>query len=134
MECGRRDSNPHEPLGSTDFLTIYGFHRPCIAGFVAWTIPSPCPESPPGLRRCPSSLYTFPKRNLWSSASGLARDCHLTGSPEFEQFYIAGFPIEHSSLDLSPVRLPIPPRPHAGKTKVPGNEARATSLLSQSIR
>jgi len=28
---------------------------------------------------------------------GLARDCHFTGFPEFEQFCIAGFPDEHSS-------------------------------------
>jgi hypothetical protein len=27
----------------------------------------------------------------------LARDCHLTGFPDFEQFYIGGFPHEHSS-------------------------------------
>jgi hypothetical protein len=36
-------------------------------------------------RCCPSSLYTFP-------SPGLARDCHFTGFPEFEQFYVAGFP------------------------------------------
>ncbi len=30
---------------------------------------------------------------------GLARDCHFKGSPEFEQFCIAGFPDEHSSCD-----------------------------------
>ncbi len=27
---------------------------------------------------------------------GLARDCHLRGFPDFEQFYIQGFPQEHS--------------------------------------
>jgi hypothetical protein len=32
----------------------------------------------------PSRTIVFPP--------GLARDCHLKGSPEFEQFYIAGFP------------------------------------------
>jgi len=31
------------------------------------------------------------------SLAGLARDCHFTGFPEFEQFYILGFPQEHSS-------------------------------------
>lgn len=41
-----------------------------------------------GVRCCPSSLYTFPKAGL----SGLARDCHFKGFPDFEQFYIAGFP------------------------------------------
>ena len=25
-------------------------------------------------------------------------DCHLTGFPDFEQFYIGGFPHKHSSL------------------------------------
>jgi hypothetical protein len=28
---------------------------------------------------------------------GLARDCHAKGFPDFEQFYIGGFPHEHSS-------------------------------------
>jgi hypothetical protein len=37
------------------------------------------------LRRRPSSLYTFP-------SPGLARDCHLTGFPEFGRFYSSGFP------------------------------------------
>jgi hypothetical protein len=29
--CGRRDLNPHELLGSTDFHTVYGFRRPDAA-------------------------------------------------------------------------------------------------------
>jgi hypothetical protein len=29
--CGRRDLNPHELLGSTDFRTVYGFRRPDAA-------------------------------------------------------------------------------------------------------
>ena len=45
------------------------------------------------------------------SRCGLARDRHLTGFPEFEQFCIAGFPASTQS-GLSPLRLPIPPRPH----------------------
>ena len=40
-------------------------------------------------RCCPSSLYTFP---FGMFLPGLARDCHFTGFPEFEQFCIAGFP------------------------------------------
>ena len=44
------------------------------------------------------------------SHCGLARDRHLTGFPEFEQFCIAGFPASTQS-GLSPLRLPIPPRP-----------------------
>ena len=47
--------------------------------------PNPSLGQTSGFRCCPSSLYTFP-------FPGLARDCHLTGSPEFGQFYIAGFP------------------------------------------
>jgi hypothetical protein len=38
-----------------------------------------------GRRCCPSSLYTFP-------SPGLARDYHLKGFPEFEQFCTLGFP------------------------------------------
>jgi hypothetical protein len=41
---------------------------------------------------------------------GLARDRHLTGFPEFEQFCTSGFP-EGTQFGLSPLRLPIPPRP-----------------------
>ena len=41
------------------------------------------------LRCCPSSLYTFPSEE---PPKGLARDRHVTGFPEFEQFYAAGFP------------------------------------------
>jgi hypothetical protein len=40
-------------------------------------------------RCCPSSLYTCPP---YLRPEGLARDCHVKGSPDFEQFYISGFP------------------------------------------
>ena len=59
--CGRRDLNPHGPCGPTDFLTPTAFAAPAFAaGFGVWTIPSPCPDLVPGVRCCPSSLYTFP--------------------------------------------------------------------------
>jgi hypothetical protein len=45
----------------------------------------------PVFRCCPSSLYTFLNQSFFSG-QGLARDRHITGFPEFEQFYIAGFP------------------------------------------
>src|SRR6202023_333254 len=47
----------------------------------------------PGLRCCPSSLYTFPER-LFRAWLGIA----ISGFPEFGQFCIAGFPGEHSSF------------------------------------
>src|SRR5216684_857333 len=65
------------------------------------------PENP-GLRCCPSSLYTFPAGTF---RPGLARDCHVTGFPEFGQFCIAGFQAS-TQVSLSPLRLPVPPRPH----------------------
>ena len=34
------------------------------------------------------------------SLSGLARDCHVTGFPEFGQFYFLGFPEEHSIFQV----------------------------------
>jgi hypothetical protein len=61
--CGRRDLNPHGPCGPTDFHTLLRLSPPPTAfamGFGVWTIPSPCPDLVPGVRCCPSSLYTFP--------------------------------------------------------------------------
>ncbi len=51
--------------------------------------PFTVPRIAPGVRCCPSSLYTFPAEKL---RPGLARDCHVKGFPEFGQFYFASFP------------------------------------------
>jgi len=56
-----------------------------------------------GFRRCPSGLYTFP-------FPGLARDCHVTGFPEFEQFCTSGF-LEGTQDWFKSVASTIPPRP-----------------------
>jgi hypothetical protein len=64
-------------------------------------------------RCCPSSLYTFPAR-------GLARDRHLTGFPEFEQFYVPDFPERTQSYGSSPLRLPVPPRPPKPRRAIVG--------------
>ena len=79
---------------------------PPVRAFVVWTIPSPWPQ---GRRRRPSSLYTFPGR----SSQGLARDRHSTGFPEFERFYVRGFPQRTRGRSPSPLRLPISPRPRS---------------------
>jgi hypothetical protein len=79
--AGGGTRTPTSIFSPTDFLTNYGFHRRHEA-FVVWTIPSPWLKR---FRCCPSSLYTFP-------SPGLARDCHVKGFPEFEQFCICGFP------------------------------------------
>ena len=77
--CGRRESNPHEPCGPTDFRTVYGFRRPGAAlealapGLRSGLSLHHLPEVP-GLRCCPSSLYTFPGGVF---RRGLARDCHF---------------------------------------------------------
>jgi hypothetical protein len=47
------------------------------------------------------------------SRRGLARDRHLTGFPEFEQFYTARFRVG-TQFGLSPLRLPFR---HARLTK-----------------
>src|SRR5437879_5957702 len=52
------------------------------------------PPVDPGLRCCPSSLYTFPAGVLVRAWLGIA----ISGFPDFEQFCIAGFPGEHSSF------------------------------------
>jgi len=53
--CGRRDLNPHEPCGSTDFHTLLRLSPPLLfaAGFGVWTIPSPCPEFDSGFQVLP---------------------------------------------------------------------------------
>jgi hypothetical protein len=81
--------------------------------FGVWTIPSPWHRREAAcFRCCPSSLYTFPRalRPL-----GLARDCHLRGSPDFEQFYVSDFPertqIAFKSVASTSFATPAPP-PH----------------------
>src|SRR5216684_335769 len=61
------------------------------------------PPEDPGLRCCPSSLYTFPVGFFRRAWLGIA----ITGFPEFEQFCIAGFPASTQVLPLSPQRLPF---------------------------
>jgi hypothetical protein len=58
-------------------------------------------------RCCPSSLYTFPCGVL---RRGLARDRHSQGSPNLSS---SASPVSRRALKLrlSPMRLPIPPRP-----------------------
>src|SRR6266567_5819737 len=85
--CGRRDLNPHGPCGPTDFRTRLRLSPPLLScqGLGSGLSLHRVPDVVPVVRCCPSSLYTFPFR-------GLARDRHVTGFPEFEQFCIAGFP------------------------------------------
>jgi len=113
--CGRRDLNPHGPCGPTDFLSTTAFAAPLDCSKV-WGLDYPfaMPQISFGIRRCPSSLYTFPTGTLIAPA-GLGSDRHVTGFPDFEQFYHRRFPGGHSSFRLSPMRLPIPPRPHGFK-------------------
>lgn len=59
--------------------------------FVVWTIPSPYPGWVRYLGA--ARLVSTP-----SLQKGLARDCHVKGFPEFEQFCILGFPQEHSKI------------------------------------
>lgn len=51
-----------------DFRTTSAFAA-AFEAFVVWTVPSPSPE---GLRRRPSSLYTFPGHEGPGLGSGLA--------------------------------------------------------------
>src|SRR5271165_2397027 len=110
-----------EGLEPSRALRPNGFSRPSTA-FAApavrvWGLDYPFTVSRmyfPVFRCCPSSLYTFPTGPDFSG-QGLARDRHVKGFPEFEQFCIAGFPASTQVSRLSPMRLPIPPRPHGFK-------------------
>ena len=94
--CGRRDLNPHGPCGPTDFRTRLRLSPPLLPwlqGLGSGLSLHRVPDVVPVARCCPSSLYTFPFR-------GLARDRHVTGFPDFEQFCTAGFPAGTQVLSL----------------------------------
>ena len=110
--CGRRDSNPHEPLSSTDFRTVYGFRRPDAAFEAPRQVcgldyPFTVPRKIRGLGAARLVSTPSPEEYSFRAWLGIA----ISGFPEFGQFCIAGFPGEHSSFLSSPLRLPIPPRP-----------------------
>jgi hypothetical protein len=110
--CGRRDLNPHGPCGPTDFLARYGFRRPCHLrrGLGSGLSLHRVRILAPGVRCCPSSLYTFPtvSGRAWL---GIAM---LQGSPNLSS---SASPVSRRALKFlsSPMRLPIPPRPHGFK-------------------
>ena len=52
------------------------------------------PPEDPELRCCSFSIYTFPAKVTLRTWLGIA----ISGFPEFEQFCIADFPGEHSSI------------------------------------
>ena len=81
--CGRRELNPHG-LAACGFSYHFGFRRPAKYGFVVWTIPSPFPIRGLGAAR----LVSTPSRNCFRAWLGIA----ISGFPDFEQFYSAGFP------------------------------------------
>jgi len=64
------------------------------------------PPEYPGLRCCPSSLYTFPEKVSLRAWLGIA----IAGFPEFEQFCIDGFPAS-TQVSLKSSASAIPPRP-----------------------
>ena len=108
--CGRWESNPHghKPNG---FSYHFGFHRrppPIIGKGRLWSglsLHRVLENQALGAAR----LVSTPSSAL--SRGGLARDCHLTGFPEFEQFCTERFH-PGTQFGLSPLRLPISPRPH----------------------
>src|SRR5215470_7989302 len=84
-------------------------------GFVVWTIPSPCSGPKTIHRRLGAArLVSTPSHRdgLGGAASqGLARDCQEQRFPRVWAVLHPGFPPEHSSCTLSPLRLPLSPRP-----------------------
>ena len=76
-------------LPPTDFRTSYGFRRrhKGVCGLDYTFTLANAQASALGAAR----LVSTP------SLSGLARGCHLTGFPDFEQFCVPGFPRAHSN-------------------------------------
>jgi hypothetical protein len=78
---------PAQALRPYGFSYHFGFHRR-LEAFVVWTIPSPWRVSAVGAAR----LVSTPSPAKRRFGGSLARDCHLKGFPDFEQFCIHGFP------------------------------------------
>jgi len=99
--------------GSTDFHTVYGFRRPTrLFGATRLVCGLDYPFTVPRkIRGLGAARLVSTPSLLERFRPGLARDCHVTGFPEFGQFCIAGFPAS-TQASLSPLRLPVPPRPH----------------------
>ena len=104
--CGRWESNPHG-LKPNEFSYLLRLSPPPNMGDCGLDYPFTMLRL--GRRVGAARLVSTPSSVL--SRRGLARDRHLTGFPEFEQFCIVSFPASTQS-GLSPLRLPIPPRPH----------------------
>ncbi len=97
--AGGRSSNRHGDCSPRDFLTSYGFRR--LAGCSSARrrvcgLDYTFTLARSRLRRCPSSLYTFP----CAFAPGLGSGLPVTGSPEFGQFCAAGFPAGTQSVQV----------------------------------
>jgi hypothetical protein len=111
--CGRRDLNPHGPCGPTDFHTLLRLSPPPTAfamGFGVWTIPSPCPDLAPGVRCCPSSLYTFPavSGRAWLGIAMLQGSPTLSSSASLVSRRALKFALKSDASA-------VPPRPHGFK-------------------
>src|SRR4051812_22528231 len=85
-------------------------HVLCDARFGVWTIPSPWRGCAVGAARLVSTPSRRPMLLANKRPVRLARDCHFTGFPEFEQFCTAGFPAG-TQLPSKSLASTISPRP-----------------------
>ena len=91
---------PTRPCGLRIFIPLR-LSPPRKCGFVVWTIPSPFPIRGLGAAR----LVSTPSRNCFRAWLGIA----ISGFPDFEQFYSAGFPM--GTQVLKSAASAISPRP-----------------------
>ena len=85
---------PSRTLRSNGFSCHYGFRRPRLIASKVWGLDYPfaMPQISFGIRRCPSSLYTFPNRNADCSGRAWLGIAMSQGSPTLSSSTIAGFP------------------------------------------
>jgi len=106
--CGRRESNPHEPLSPADFHAVYGFRRPDAALFVrsrqvcGLDYPFTVPRKIRGLGA--ARLVSTPSRRKFPS--GLGSGLPFQVSPNLSS---SASPVSRRALkfSLSPLRLPF---------------------------
>ena len=119
--CGRRDLNPHGPCGPTDFRTRLRLSPPLLSCRRVWGLDYPFTMSRIHFRFSGAARLVSTPSQPKAICSGRAwlGIAISQGSPTLSS---SAPPVSRRALKffrLSPMRLPIPPRPHGfkGSTK-----------------
>jgi hypothetical protein len=133
--CGRPDSNRHSDFSPRDFLTRYGFRRLAFAPMRSDKV---CgldyPFTVAGAEAFAlgaARLVSTPSHQSFDQCAWLGIACYRF--PRIWAVLLPRFPGGHS-IFLSPLRLPVPPRPRlaaSSTVRAPAESGLVTPRLSQ---